>query len=458
MRRTLSATIIILLATESSVLFGRTSDVSVHGESVVRMTAMELSGVTSPCGTADTLTISCGSGAAADQAMTSTEETENIAVNVTVGGLEIERSGNFLKIGFEMNLSGLKVRSSRAVLLTPHLVFHDGGNRDIDSLEFPTVGIYGRQRYYFHLRNRSRDASDEQSYMERRRPETLSFSRVVERPQPRDGGVVELRLRMREYACCGVLTDESDVSAGRYAEAALSAAVPSEMQIGQTLETCPQMELKPAERHRYMERSLSGTAYIDYRTDRSRIEPDYRDNRDELRKIDATIDSLKALGSIVNPVGDSTVTVTDTENNAAIRITRVMLKGYASPEGRYGHNAELAMARAAALRDYIRQLYRFGDGVVEISVEPEDWEGLRRMVMESNLPHRDQILRMIDAPEVDPDVREWKIKSGYPEDYRFMLENFYPDLRRTDYEIFYIVREVAGPETGEAKPGNNNEL
>lgn len=40
---------------------------------------------------------------------------------------------------------------------------------------------------------------------------------------------------------------------------------------------------------------------------------------------------------------------------------------------------------------------------------------------------------------MDPDAKEMKIKKAYPDDYRFMLENFYPGLRHTDYRVSYQV-------------------
>lgn len=74
-------------------------------------------------------------------------EAQEILPGVTVENFAMEREGKFLNVLIDMDLQQLQVPSNRAVLLTPRLV---NGN---DSIELPAVGIYGRNRYYYYLRN-----------------------------------------------------------------------------------------------------------------------------------------------------------------------------------------------------------------------------------------------------------------------------------------------------------------
>ena len=172
-------------------------------------------------------------------------------------------------------------------------------------------------------------------------------------------------------------------------------------------------------------RSLSGSAFIDFPVNKTVIYPDYRRNTAELSKIQATIDSVR--------------------NDRDVTITSVWLKGYASPESPWPHNRDLAIGRTAALKQHIRQLYRFDEGIIATDYEPEDWAGLRRYVEQSNLAHREEILDLIDSP-LDPDAKEAKIKRTYPEEYDFLLKNCYPALRHTDYRISYTIRTFSDPE------------
>lgn len=172
-------------------------------------------------------------------------------------------------------------------------------------------------------------------------------------------------------------------------------------------------------------RPLSGSACIDFPVERTVIYPGYRRNTVELGKIQATIDSLC--------------------DGRDVTITSVRLKGYASPDGSYRHNREVAAGRTAALKKHIVRLYHFADSIILTAHEPEDWEGLRRRVEESDIGHRTEILALIDS-DMEPDAKEAKIKRAYPKEYRFMLQNFYPALRRADYRIDYDVRTFSDAE------------
>jgi hypothetical protein len=63
---------------------------------------------------------------------------------VIADNLKIERNGEYMVVDMNMNLSRLDVESNRAVLLTPRFI------STVDTLELPSVGVYGRQRYYYY--------------------------------------------------------------------------------------------------------------------------------------------------------------------------------------------------------------------------------------------------------------------------------------------------------------------
>ena len=165
---------------------------------------------------------------------------------------------------------------------------------------------------------------------------------------------------------------------------------------------------------------ITGRAFIDFPVDQTVIYPDYRRNVSELAKIQATIDSVR--------------------DDKDVTIKMVWLKGFASPESPYKHNTDLSIGRVNALKNHIQNLYHFAPGIIETDYEPEDWEGLARFVKESNLEHRDQILAIINS-DMAPDPKEARIKSLYPAEYKFMLTQYYPALRHTDYRIEYQVKK-----------------
>ena len=169
------------------------------------------------------------------------------------------------------------------------------------------------------------------------------------------------------------------------------------------------------------ERNLHGSAYITFVVDKWEVKPDYMDNRRELRKITDTLDVMVA------------------DPNVSVR--QVKIHGFASPESPYEHNRMLATNRAKALTDYVRQLYNLPASVfAPAEATPENWEGLRRAVAgmdDQTLPHRQEILSIIDDASLQPDPKEWRIKSRYTAEYQYLLREVYPGLRRSDYDISF---------------------
>jgi len=350
--------------------------------------------------------LACGASSAERPRALSADSVSEGGVNAD--SVRLTRNGEYMTVAMTLDLSDLNVSSNRAVLLTPRLV------NGADTVDLPSVGVYGRRRYYTYVRNGKSmlSGADEQTFHASQRPDALPYLTHVDYAGWMDGA--ELRLDRREYGCCGQMLDERHAMLGRY-----------EAPAPQPRAFFPELVYVRPQAERSKSRSLEGSAFIDFPVNKTVIYPDYRRNTAELGRIRATIDSVR--------------------DDRDVTITQVWLKGYASPESPYAHNRNLAIGRTAALKEYIQQLYHFGSGVIATDHEPEDWAGLRKRVEESNLDHRTEILALIDS-DLDPDKKEWRIKSTYPDEYRFMLQNFYPALRHTDYRIAYEVRTYSNVE------------
>jgi tetratricopeptide (TPR) repeat protein len=53
------------------------------------------------------------------------------------------------------------------------------------------------------------------------------------------------------------------------------------------------------------------------------------------------------------------------------------------------------------------------------------------------LPRRREVLAIIGDESLKPDPREQKLKRLYPDEYRYLLREVYPGLRRSDYDISF---------------------
>ncbi len=164
-------------------------------------------------------------------------------------------------------------------------------------------------------------------------------------------------------------------------------------------------------------RHLSGTAFLDFPVGKSVIMTDFRNNFNELDKIRTLIDELNDDRDVI--------------------MDSIVLRGYSSPEGSYAVNKRLSQQRSEAMRDYLQKEYGYPASMFSVSSVPEDWDGLKTVVEESDMHGRDAVLAVIGS-DAGPDVKEQRLKAlaGYQE----LLRNYFPQLRRVEYRLYYTVR------------------
>lgn len=325
-----------------------------------------------------------------------------------ISNVVVNRAGRNMNVSMDVDLTKVYIPGNKAYLLTPVLV--KGGN----SVELPAIGLYSRGSFLQYLRNGSKLSSGEtMTYSVKNMPSSINYDTTVPYENWMNG--CELVLRQEQYGCanCKEIASTSDKLGGFRIK---------------TFTFSPDFVFARPEAEVTKSRSISGQAFVDFAQGKTNVNPEYHSNARELAKIRATIDSVRK---------DKDVT-----------INRIYIKGFASPEGKYSLNEKLASGRTTAIKDYVRNLYSLSNNMFKTDFVPENWEGLRDYVENSDLPHRKKILSLIDDEDTykDLDAKEWKIKSTYPDDYEEILENCYPYLRRTDYKVDYTIRSYASAE------------
>lgn len=159
-----------------------------------------------------------------------------------------------------------------------------------------------------------------------------------------------------------------------------------------------------------------GVMYIQYPLNVTRVLPDFADNRNELARIDSLLVPL----------------LTDT----TVVIRSIQLTGYASPEGKYSHNVNLANRRIVGVMNYLSDTYLLPNkSVFRLSAVAEDWDGLVKALQASDRPYKEEALEIIRTVPLF-DGRELKLMElRYGDPYREMLTDFFPRLRRTAFVI-----------------------
>ena len=321
---------------------------------------------------------------------------------VTCDNIQVASTDNRTVLSLDFILDSLRVPSNRYRAFTPVIVSSDGEQRQ----RMKTLLVTGRTQEIIFEREGIDPMYADNNVKVRRyndTPQTYAYTDAVERqPWHRTAEIIV------ECDLCGCGDQLNLEQAHLYT---LKDIDPYEL-IGLA-------NVVPAPTKK--ERNLHGSAFITFVVNKWEMKPDYMNNRAELRKITDTLDVM-----VQDP-------------NVSVR--QVKIHGWASPESPYEHNRMLATNRAKSLTDYVKRLYNLPDNVfAPAEATPENWIGLRAAVDGMNeqlLPHRQQILDIIDDNTLQPDPKEAKIKKLYPEEYRYLLQNVYPSLRRSDYDISF---------------------
>ena len=318
-----------------------------------------------------------------------------------VSDIEMNRDGDKMNVSMNFDLGSFTMKGDRAAIFTP--VITDG----VNTLPLNPVGLYSRIRWIQYIRDDETPIGGpgEVTFKYKKRPDMLGFGQTVPYQEWMNGA--ELQLVRRDYGCCNNLLDYCEGPLAAWNEVTYEPVFVFQEAVANSLATIKSRE-------------LSGRAYVDFPVNKIVIYPEYRNNTYELGKIIATIDSVK--------------------NDPDITVNSIHIAGTASPEGPYDNNVYLAKNRTIALKDYVTNLYNFPKDFIQTDYEPVDWKGLREWLESNNLPHKDEILAIVNS-DIEPYARNSKIKKDFPEQYQWLLTNVYPALRHSDYRIEYTIRQ-----------------
>lgn len=156
-------------------------------------------------------------------------------------------------------------------------------------------------------------------------------------------------------------------------------------------------------------------------------EPGYNNNR---KNVDAFIERVKTL-----------------QQDSMYKISKLsyLCVASASPEGERSRNEYLTKKRTNAITAHLHQYLDFNDENVEVILLNEDYDGLTRMVEQSDMPYREQVLDIMYNYPTSEENSSYNPRKGMliwlhnGEAWRYMLEHFFPALRR--FQLFVTLEK-----------------
>lgn len=170
---------------------------------------------------------------------------------------------------------------------------------------------------------------------------------------------------------------------------------------------------------------------VRYRINLSTLSPNLDDNNKELAELKLFMDSLR--------------------DDSTIRVSKVEITGYASPDGNEASNKKLAYARAETLKNYLESKYGVSgkynvamDGIVE------EWNACDKALSSSNVSGKEKALAVIRGKEPRADKERSLRSMGAV--WSYLKTSVLPKMRYADVEFAYNRDRIVETRTLIKKP------
>ena len=310
--------------------------------------------------------------------------------DIGIEPVRLEQSGDFLYIDMNFILKDVKVRTAHGVDFIPQLV------APANTYNLPKVSVKGKDEYLAYERRLS----------------LMSPKEKRKHVAPYESWMADAKLNVQRDECgCG--------------ESTLMSVQPVIDQV--TLERIlspyivnPHFAYVEPKVEVVKSREIQAECFLDFEVNKINIRPEYMNNPRELAKIRVMIDDLKL--------------------DPSIKVNRLDIIGYASPEGTLATNKRLSEGRAMALRDYLASRYDFPRNQYHIIFGGENWDGLIDALETLDMDYKNEVLDIIqDIPiEKGRETKLMQLRGGVP--YRYLLKNVFPSLRVAICKVNYDIK------------------
>lgn len=341
--------------------------------------------------------------------------------SVTVQENELAQRGDSLYVDMAVTTEGRNVPSRMSADFTPVLV---SGER---SLALPAVSLMGRNSYRNHRRALALMSAKERGAYEKSAPyyvvpDYKGDSRMDYRlALPYEAWMSSAQLTLQRIDCgCG----KSSVTDVRLLAGKVSL---EEVIVIERYRIEPHLAYIRPEAEAVKSRAEQGESFLDFAVGKTSVNPEFGRNAAELEKIRRMIDLV--------------------QDDKDLTIKRIVIVGYASPEGSLAMNERLSEGRAKALRDYLQSRYPAIPGsLYSIRFGGENWDDLVKAVQTSDMPDKQAVLDIIDRYSIigGREAKLMALKGGTP--WRYMLREMFPSLRKVTVTVDYDVRNFDAEE------------
>lgn len=357
----------------------------------------------------------------------------------------------------DMDLNSVHVNSLTAVSFIPIL---QAANKQAGKIELPPVIVTGSKRFRFEQRERALAVGQipvipYRILLDKQQTGSKSIEYRIAIPYASWMQKASLLLRQEVKDCCdqqvlGIDTltknlnlkqalqnnniaanpvPAHDAGTQEHRPAVAPIRVQANIQTGSLDYASMVSFLRPDFKQENKERTQSATLYIDYPLGKDEVYPDFKNNREEINKIDAILYPLLSDGFS--------------------ELEHIRIRGYASPDGPYGENEKLSANRSRLFADYVEDAYKIPSRLFNVSSVAEDWSGLKELLRNAAPSYAPAALKIINQYGIfsGREKQLMDLQGGIP--YKDMLRRFFPKLRRIEIVVEYRIRKLNESEIAE---------
>jgi outer membrane protein OmpA-like peptidoglycan-associated protein len=336
-------------------------------------------------------------------------QTESVIFNeqIPIKIQRLRQTEDSVQLVMDIDLTNVKINTERSLVLTPVLVSSHG--REV---RMKNILLNGRQRHKAFLREVTLNGWERQVKKTHYDvvPLTKENRKVYRYTQSVgfENWMREAKMNI-ETDLCGCAGHVQQIASEKVASRIV-------LEGAKEYRTLPNVAYIRPEVEQVKARSESSDVFLDFPVARTEINPGFGNNPRELAKIEQLVNEIR------------------TDKN--LTVTGVMISGYASPEGDVNFNNQLSRGRAEALRNYLSMHTGISAHLFQVGFGGEDWEGLARLVQNSNIEPKGTILSIINY--YNPAERKNRLKAlNGGRTYQQLLHTLYPQLRRVVAKIDY---------------------
>ncbi len=317
--------------------------------------------------------------------------------------IDVKKQNKQLIIKFQIDLSSVELNSQRIIELTPVLKGKKGND-----LHFDPFYIAGRTREKVIERNGQLKNLGAERFIVRRNGKEQSLPVILTFPFQEWMYESDLYFEEKIQGCAQCELGQNNYLVSRD-------IVPAKFIPNYVLQhVTPEVEIPKR-------RSETFNALLNFRVAKSDLNRDFQNNATILNEVDKIVREIS--------------------NDKNLSVEEMAVTGYASPEGNYNSNFLLSKSRTHSFVDYLVDNHGISSSIIKLDWKGEDWEGLKKSVINSSLADRDMVVRIIDSyPDVNQRKKQLQSLNG-GSTYRILLNDYYPHLRRIEYRFSYIARQ-----------------